>query len=30
MVFLAGRYTDQLRNEDGTWRFSHRTAEFPA
>jgi hypothetical protein len=27
-VFLVGRYSDQLRNENGTWKFAHRTAEF--
>lgn len=27
-VFLVGRYRDQLRNEDGVWRFSRRSAEF--
>jgi uncharacterized protein (TIGR02246 family) len=27
-VQLVGRYHDELRNEDGTWRFAHRRAEF--
>jgi hypothetical protein len=27
-VFLVGRYTDRLRNEDGTWRFVRRDATF--
>jgi hypothetical protein len=27
-VLLVGRYTDRLRNEDGTWRFVRRDATF--
>jgi hypothetical protein len=27
-IQLVGRYRDTLRQEDGAWRFSHRTAEF--
>jgi 3-phenylpropionate/cinnamic acid dioxygenase small subunit len=27
-VRLVGRYHDTLRNEGGTWRFSHRRPEF--
>lgn len=27
-VHLVGRYTDVLRQSDGEWRFSSRTAEF--
>ncbi len=27
-VQLVGRYTDTLRNEDGTWRFVRRAVEF--
>ncbi len=29
-VQLVGRYHDTLHNDDGTWHFSHRTAEFVA
>jgi len=25
---LVGRYHDTLHNDDGTWRFHHRAAEF--
>ncbi len=28
MTFLTGRYTDNLRQVDGEWKFSRRTAEF--
>jgi 3-phenylpropionate/cinnamic acid dioxygenase small subunit len=27
-VQLVGRYDDTLRNDDGTWRFARRVAEF--
>jgi hypothetical protein len=27
-VQVVGRYHDTLRNENGTWRFRHRAAEF--
>jgi hypothetical protein len=27
-IQLVGRYHDTLRHEDGTWRFSHRAADF--
>jgi hypothetical protein len=27
-VQLVGRYHDTLRNDDGTWRFQRRVAEF--
>lgn len=27
-VQLVGRYHDTLHNEEGTWRFHHRAAEF--
>jgi hypothetical protein len=27
-VQLAGRYEDTLHDDDGTWRFHHRRAEF--
>jgi 3-phenylpropionate/cinnamic acid dioxygenase small subunit len=27
-VQLVGRYHDTLRNDDGTWRFARRVAEF--
>ena len=29
-VQLVGRYHDTLRNDDGTWRFQRRVAEFVA
>jgi uncharacterized protein (TIGR02246 family) len=28
ITFLTGRYTDTLRNVDGEWKFSRRTAKF--
>jgi hypothetical protein len=27
-IQLVGRYHDTLHNDDGTWRFHHRAAEF--
>jgi hypothetical protein len=27
-VQVVGRYEDTLHNDDGTWRFHHRAAEF--
>jgi ketosteroid isomerase-like protein len=27
-LFLAGRYTDTLRQVDGEWKFAHRAATF--
>ncbi len=29
-VMLVGRYHDTLRDDGGTWRFTHRAAEFVA
>jgi hypothetical protein len=27
-IQLVGRYQDTLHNDDGTWRFHHRSATF--